>query len=128
MDDKELGQIDPANETFAITTGTAQKLIDENVDARQRLDYSNKRLDAFVAQAEQVDAAIHKAVSDYKNPSAPNPPPIDPATAAPPPMVEPPVFTSVDSATLDGASTSGGESVVAPELTLPTEGGEQPTE
>lgn len=99
-------------ETFEITTATAQKLIDENVQARANLDASNKRLDAFVSQAEAVDAAIHKAVSDYKNPAVPNPPPIDPATAAPPPAEEPPVFTTVDTDVVGGAETSGGESDV----------------
>lgn len=97
-----------------------QKLVDENIDLRARLAANNAALDEYEAKVSQGADRALAFVRQYRNPAAPNPPPIAPEVAAPPPAEEPPVFTDVSSPVLAPDETSGGFApIIAEEFVLP---------
>lgn len=108
----------------------AQKAVDREIAARTELA-------AAIANREEVRAKVAAGAADalafidaYVNPAVPAPAPIAPEVAAPAPAVEPPVFTTVDSADVAPDNSSGGVSEVAPELEVlpPVEDGEAPAD
>jgi hypothetical protein len=86
----------------------------------RRLAANNAALDEYEAKVSQGADRALAFVRQYRNPAAPNPPPIAPEVAAPPPAEEPPVFTDVSSPVLAPDETSGGFApIIAGEFVLP---------
>lgn len=96
----------------------AQKAVDRLTAARVEMAAAIEFCNAERLAIASDDADALGFIDQYMNPSAPNPAPIAPAVAAPAPSVEPPVFTTVDSAEVSSTNTSGGSSDVAEELTV----------
>lgn len=86
----------------------------------------NEAADAEKGDDDELDAWI----AANRDPHTPTPPPIAPEVAAPPPAIEPPVFTTVDTAALTPDTTTPGyaptidPTLLAPESSV-DEGGDE---
>lgn len=97
------------DESIANIHRAVQMDCDENTDLRARLDASNKKLARDVELVGPIAPEAAAYLAKYLDIAQPNPTtPLAPDVAAPPPAVEPPVFTTVDTATADVTNTTGG--------------------
>lgn len=102
----------PLRDDVAELNREAQKAVDRVIAARVELAAALENINTVRGLIEDGSAAAVLFIDNYMNPAVPNPAPIAPDVAADPPPEEPPVFTDVATATLDAATTSGGEAEV----------------
>lgn len=93
-----------------------QKVVDAEIAARDALAAAIARRVAVREKVAAISPAAAAFIDNYVSPVVPNPAPLAPEVAAPPPAIEPPVFTTVESAELSPETTSGGRAPVIDDL------------
>lgn len=94
----------------------AQKAVDREIAARIELAAAIENRIAVRAKVAAGAADAVAFIDNYVSPVVPNPAPLAPEVAAPAPAIEPPVFTTVESAELSPETTSGGRAPVIDDL------------
>lgn len=108
----------PLDADLAEIQREAQKVTDRETAARVELAAAIEARVSFRAAVSAKFTDVVAYIDDYVSPVVAAPPPIAPEVAAPPPAVEPPVFTTVDSAEVAPENSSGGVSEVAEDLVV----------
>lgn len=93
-----------------------QKVVDAEIAARDALAVAIANRVAVREKVAAISAKAAAFIDNYVSPVVPNPAPLAPEVAAPAPAIEPPVFTTVESAALSPETTSGGRAPVIDDL------------